>query len=110
MEKINSVKEYFDSLPKYFNAEAAKGIHKIVQYRFSENNGSQYSVHIADGTFFVEKKEVDSPHVTITISEDNYLKILNQELSGMVAYMTGVIKINGDFALAKKLEDIFPIK
>jgi len=44
---------------------------------------------------------------TITISNEDFQKILNKEMSSMNAFMTGKMKIHGEMQLAMKLSSIF---
>ena len=44
---------------------------------------------------------------TITVSNEDFEKILNKEMSSMNAFMSGKMKISGEMHLAMKLSSIF---
>jgi len=51
-----------------------------------------------------DNKEADC---TITVSNEDFEKILNKEMSSMNAFMSGKMKISGEMHLAMKLSSIF---
>lgn len=44
---------------------------------------------------------------TITISPDNFQKLVDGKLNPMMAMMTGKLKIDGDMSVAMKLQSLF---
>jgi putative sterol carrier protein len=42
------------------------------------------------------------------MNADNYIKMVNGEISGTMAFMKGLMKISGNMMLAQKLQGIFP--
>ena len=44
---------------------------------------------------------------TITISNDDFGKILNKEMDSMGAFMSGKMKISGEMTVAMKLSSLF---
>lgn len=51
-----------------------------------------------------ENQEADC---TITISNDDFGKILNKEMDSMEAFMSGKMKISGEMTVAMKLSSLF---
>ena len=51
-----------------------------------------------------ENQEADC---TITISNDDFGKILNKEMDSMGAFMSGKMKISGEMTVAMKLSSLF---
>jgi putative sterol carrier protein len=43
----------------------------------------------------------------VTITPDNFKKLVNGDLNPMMAMMSGKLKIKGDMAVAMKLQDMF---
>lgn len=108
MKKVNSIKEYFDTLPARFEPLAAKDINAVFQYEITGEQSGTYSVTVKDDTFHVTEGQSSSPAVTIKVDTENHLKLINGELNGMVAFMKGLVKVEGNILLAQKLEKIFP--
>ena len=65
-----------------------------------------YNVALTDGKAAVAKGEAPSTNCTITMAESDFLALLSGKLNGQMAFMTGKLKIAGDFGLALKLETL----
>lgn len=65
-------------------------------------------VIVVDGTRSpTEFKTDDSPaDVTLSMSKDNFQKLLDGDLNPQMAFMTGKLKVTGDMSLAMKLGQI----
>ena len=50
----------------------------------------------------------DDPHVVLSMAGEDCVKVLNGELSGPAAAMSGRIRISGDMGLAMQLRALFP--
>ena len=46
------------------------------------------------------------PDVTLILSDKNFIKLLNDDLNAMMAFMTGSLKIQGNTGLALKLQEL----
>lgn len=106
--QVSSVKEYFDTLPQRFVASAAKGINAIFQFELAGDGGGTYHVTVNDGTFAVAEGAAPAPSATLKITADNYVKMVNGQLNGAMAFMKGLLKVTGNVLLAQKMQAIFP--
>lgn len=95
-----------DKLQARFDANAAQGMDEIFQFRFDDNE--DYYLIVKDGTLDVQEGEHDDPSVTLTMSTDTLKGIMNSEINGMTAFMTGKLKATGNVMLATKLTSLFP--
>lgn len=95
-----------EKLKSRFNPEAAEGMNEIFQFHFSDA-GSHY-LHIQDGTLDVQEGEHDDPSVSLSLSTDTLKGIMNGDINGMTAFMTGKLKATGNVMLATKLTSLFP--
>ncbi|PRY65552.1 SCP-2 sterol transfer family protein [Vreelandella songnenensis] len=95
-----------EKLQARFNPDAAKGMHEIFQFHFSDA-GSHYLV-IDDGSLDVHEGEHDDPSVSLSMSTDTLKGIMSGEINGMTAFMTGKLKATGNVMLATKLTSLFP--
>ena len=89
-----------------FNPDAAKGMNEVFQFHFSDA-GSHY-LDIQDGTLGVHEGEHDDPSVSLSMSTDTLKGIMNGDINGMTAFMTGKLKATGNVMLATKLTSLFP--
>jgi len=104
---IASVKDVFDRVPERFNATAAKGINAVMQFDISGEGGGNWNVTVKEGTCQVQEGKAASPTVTLTMSSETWLAMVNKELNGMQAFMTGKLKLTGDIMLAQRIPDLF---
>jgi len=106
---LTSVKEVFDRMPEVFNANAAQGLNAVFQYEITGDNGGSWNVVVKDGACQVNEGAHASPSVTLTMSGETWLGIVNKQTNGMQAFMTGKLKASGDIMLAQRIEQLFPL-
>ena len=66
-------------------------------------------VIIKDGACEIKEGTHDSPTVTLSLSAETWLAIVNKQLNGMQAFMSGQLKATGDIMLASRIEQLFPL-
>lgn len=52
---------------------------------------------------------VDKPEITIKMKDENFVKMVNGELSGPKPFMTGKLKFKGEMSAALKLQKLWII-
>lgn len=107
---FSSVSGVFEAMGQNFNSAAAAGVDAVFQFNISGDTGGQWSVAIKDGQCAIQPGEHANPSVTLGLSDDNWLKLVNGELSAMTAFMTGKIKAHGNIMLASQLGKLFGFK
>ena len=70
-------------------------------------NGGKWYAAIENGELTISEGEHDSPSLTITMADQDYIDMSTGKLNGQVAFMTGKLKIKGDMGLALKMQQIF---
>ncbi|MCW4153475.1 MULTISPECIES: SCP2 sterol-binding domain-containing protein [Halomonadaceae] len=95
-----------EKLQARFDPKAAQGMHEIFQFHFSDA-GSHY-LDIQDGNLDIQEGEHDDPSVSLSMSTDTLKGIMNGDINGMTAFMTGKLKATGNVMLATKLTSLFP--
>jgi len=98
-----STSEFLKKLPFAVNPSAIDGMECTVQLNISEP--SYFTV--CNGELAVQAGEAEAPDVTLTVSDDNLVKLIKGELSGVMAYMSGKLQVDGDIMLAKQLPEFF---
>jgi putative sterol carrier protein len=107
MKRAN-IKEFFKQLPLKLDADAAEDVDAVYQFVLSGPQGGQYILTIRHGSCQVKEGTHDDPHVTLSMAGEDCVKVLNGELSGQAAAMSGRVRISGDIGLAMQLKDLFP--
>jgi putative sterol carrier protein len=103
-----SVKEFFQLLPGKLDTDAAEDIDAVYQFDLSGAQGGQYVLTVRQGLCKVTEGTHDDPHVILAMEGEDCIKVLNGQLSGQAAVMSGRIKVSGDIGLAMQLPSLFP--
>ncbi len=106
--KSASIKEFFQLLPGKLDADAAEDVDAVYQFDLSGAQGGHYVLTVRQGSCQVVEGTHDDPHVTLAMAAEDCMKVLNGQLSGPAAAMSGRIKISGDIGLAMQLQSLFP--
>ncbi len=106
---VTSVEEVFSRMPEAFNPERAQGVDAVFQFRITGNDGGSWYVIVRDGECRVEEGTHHEPRVTLTMSAEDWLAMINRELTGMKAFMTGKLKVSGDLMLAQRFYELFSL-
>jgi putative sterol carrier protein len=100
--------EVFDGMRKSFRAEKARGVNVRYQFNLSGPAGGDWFIEVNDGKFKMGRGRISNPNVIFAASDKDWVALSNGQLNGPWAFLTGRLKIQGDHALAKKLDEIFP--
>ena len=95
-----------DNLKARFDPQAAKGMDDVFQ--FSVSDAEDYYLEVQDGTLGIHQGEHDDPSVTLMSDSITLKGIMNGEIDGMHAFMSGKLKATGNLMLATKLNALFP--
>jgi len=106
-EVANAVKQIFEQMPSQLNADAAKGMNSVIQFKLTGDGGGDYNVTIKDGACSVAEGAHASPNMTMTIAASDYVDMIMGKLNGQMAFMSGKLKIAGDMGLAMKMQTLF---
>ena len=103
-----NVKETFDQLYKNFNPQAAKGVDAVFQWEIIGDGGGNWHMTVKDQACQLAEGKHPKPNVSQTSSVQTFLALVNKELGGMQAFMSGKLKVRGNILLAQKIMDIWP--
>jgi putative sterol carrier protein len=106
--KPNLVQEFFQRLPEKFDPEAGEGVTAVYQFDLSGPQGGQYNLVVDDGTCSVQEGTHPDPHVVFSMSGEDCLGVLSGRLDGQSVFMSGRLRVSGDFGLAYQLKTLFP--
>ena len=105
---VKSASEYFETLPSQFVASAAKGVKATFQFELAGDGGGTWHVSVTDGAMEVRSGTAEAPTSTLKMNAADYVKMVNGELNGTMAFMKGLLKVSGNVIMAQKMSSIFP--
>ncbi|KON31994.1 hypothetical protein AC478_01545 [miscellaneous Crenarchaeota group-1 archaeon SG8-32-3] len=107
MTEAKTPKEVFEKvLPNRFKPEKAEGIDVTVQINITGPNGGEWVVTIKDQKLEAREGTDPSPKLELKIAEADFVDLMNGEMSGEKAFITGKLKFKGDVGLALKLKEM----
>jgi putative sterol carrier protein len=104
-----NVSDVFGNMENVFNSNAAKGLDAVFQFDITGDVGGNWHVIIAGGTCQVNEGVHEAASVTLTMSAETWLGMVNKEVDGVQAFMTGQLKADGDIMLAQRITQLFPL-
>lgn len=107
---FSSVKEIFDKMPTVFNASAAAGLNAVFQFHITGGEAGDWNVAIKDNACQLAEGVHDSPTVSLTMADADWIAMSNGELDGMSAFMSGKLKATGDIMMAQRIPSLFPLQ
>ena len=107
MTETQTVADVMAEMQGKFRPEKAAGINATFQFDITGEGGGQWNAVIEDGNATFNEGTADSPTVTITAADQDWIRIVNGQLNPQMAFMTGKIKVKGDLGLATKLGTLF---
>ncbi len=101
--------EIIDQIPAAFQADKAAGLESTFQFDITGSQGGQWYAEIKDARCQVSQGTSPAADITITISDENFVKLITGKLNGTMAFMTGKLKLKGDMSLAMRLSGLFQL-
>ena len=84
--------------------ELAKDINSVIHFNITGDNGGTWTLDCTKSADWVTKGAEGSPKMTVTVSNDDFVKIRAKQLNAQMAAMQGKLKFKPmDMGLAMKL-------
>jgi putative sterol carrier protein len=99
----------FNAMIENFNAPAAEGVNAVFQWDIVGDGGGVWHIKVADGAAELVEGRHESPSIAQVSSLELFLGMVNLEVDGMQAFMSGQLKVTGDLMLAQRITEIFPL-
>ncbi|MFB3887860.1 MAG: SCP2 sterol-binding domain-containing protein [Candidatus Bathyarchaeia archaeon] len=104
MEAITP-REFMEKVfPQRFNAAKAAGIDALVQVNIDGPNGGKWAVTIKDQKLDIKEGTHQSPKLSVSMKEQDFMDLMSGKLSGMQAFFSGKLQLKGDIGLAMRLQ------
>jgi putative sterol carrier protein len=103
------VNEVFEKMPEVIKPSAASGLNVVYQFHITGDQAGDWNVVIKDSACQVSKGVHESPSVSLTMADVDWLAMCNGTLNGMTAFMTGKLKATGDIMAAQRIPNLFPL-
>ena len=97
----DTAREFFETLPSRVDPAQTAGL--TSSYLFDIEGVGWWRIAVDDGDLTVTEGESEA-EVTLTVSEQNLLKMHHRKLAPMKAVMTRKMKVKGNIAAALQLE------
>ncbi|CAB4069453.1 Hydroxysteroid dehydrogenase-like protein 2 [Lepeophtheirus salmonis] len=100
-----NIPQVFDRIKEVANSETIQKVNAV--YVFDVEGEGKYFVDLKKENGLIGKSNInEDPDVTISINQENFLKLFNRELKPATAFMTGKLKLSGDLSKAMALEAV----
>ena len=105
--EVKTPEEFFEKqLPVRFKPDKAAGIDSVIQLSLSGGQKEQdWVVIIKNQKLQISKGTNPSASLSLRITENDFLDIINRKLSAEKAFFTGRIRFQGNISIALKLRD-----
>ncbi|MFC0298790.1 SCP2 sterol-binding domain-containing protein [Geobacillus jurassicus] len=103
-----SVKEVFALIDQQLKEDIsrAEGIVAVYQFNLSGADAGVYQVVLRPDAGFVIEGEQEAPDCTLSMDSEDFKKMVDGELNGTEAFMSGRLRIDGDMGLALRLQEV----
>lgn len=107
IQNKKSCKQMTQNLPHYFQPHLAANFKGTFQFNVSgeENFESYITINEGECTYFDGVNE--QADIVMVMNEDIWLDILKGKLSAQKGFMTGQLKVRGNFMILNKLDQLF---
>lgn len=97
----------FDQLDKALKSDGEDLVQKTKGLVVFNIDGEQWALDLRQGSGSVSKgAPAEKPDLTLTISDENFVKLVMGKLNPQQAFLLRKLKINGSMGLALKLQPI----
>lgn len=100
---MQDARELLFRLPQCFKPETAGDLRMTAQYLIRH----PVYVIIDNGQCTAHEGLAEAPEVTLKVCDEHLIKLMTGRMYGLTAFLTGRLKVEGNYRLAQKLQQIF---
>ncbi len=103
---VSSPKEFIEKvLPERLSdPEKLKGLDVTLQFDITGEAGGKWVLSIKDRDAQIREGSVEDPRITLKMKDTDYVSLVNGDLSGQKAFMSGKLRFKGDMNTGMKLQ------
>jgi putative sterol carrier protein len=104
---ISTPKEFVEvALPAKLTEDKLEGLDMTIQFSITGNNAGDWNLTIKDKKASIATGLIENPTISLKMKDDDFVKLVNGELSGQRAFMTGKLKFKGSMTAGMKLQQL----
>lgn len=90
-----------------FQGQRAGNMNVVVQLNITGEGGGHWYLTVKDQALQINEGQHDPPTVTVVISADDWIKLVNRQAWGESLYNMGRLQVHGDLYLVERLQYLF---
>jgi putative sterol carrier protein len=102
---FTSVKEILTGISE-LDQKKIQGINGVMLFDARGEGGGKWTLTLTDGGVKLEEGETITPDVTFSMEAQDFVAIANGDLNAISAFMQGKVKVDGNMALAMRLQSL----
>jgi len=100
-------REVFEQkLPGSLNKEKADKIGGTFQFKITGDDGGEWYIDLSKDSDWISEGTMDAAKCTVTVSDADWIAIIDGSLNAQMAFMSGKLKVAGDMSLALKIQTL----
>ena len=99
----------FEKMPDVFRKEAAAGVDVVFQFNIKGPRGGDWIVAIKNCECDIKSGEAQNATCTLTMSDDNFVKLFTGVMTSMQAFSSGKLSLDGDIMKSQLIEKLFDL-
>jgi putative sterol carrier protein len=105
--EVRTPREFFEKvLLSRFDPNKAEGFEAVVQVKITGATGGNWIVMVRDKKLDVKEGIYESPTVSVTMSDSDFVDLVNGRLGAVKAFMSGRLQFEGSISVGMRLMDI----
>ncbi len=105
---MTAIKEVFQMIDAALKEDPsrAQGTVAVYQFNITGAEASTYQVILRENEGFAIEGEQETPDCTLSMDSEDFKQMVEGQLNGTEAFMSGKLQIDGDMGLALRLNDV----